>query len=209
MSANAVLPLVIRGNTPLYPDTIHAFLVAHQDDRWPGGCRPTYALTLGEIFGMRVCQMASAWTNPNHIRSTRLHGFWLVRCHHSHPFIFRMTYRYCYESLTQTPSFFVTVDLPYAHESSPNIYVSIRANMSWLDLLRADENDHMTFNALINADCDDVPDIHFNIQLYNRLITGHPFSDRVTVILDSESDSDAENDDAENERASIVGTIDV
>ena len=36
---------------------------------------------------------------------------------------------------------------------------------------------------------------------------GSPFIDRVTVIPDSESDSDAENNDAENERAITVGPI--
>ena len=67
--------------------------------------------------------------------------------------------------------------------------------MLWIDLLHADEDDHMVFNALINADCDDVPDSQFNIQLYNRLITANLDTDRVTVI----SDSDAEDTDAENE----------
>ena len=39
----------------------------------------------------------------------------------------------------------------------------------------------------------------------NERCLGSPFIDRVTVIPDSESDSDAENNDAENERAITVG----
>ena len=40
----------------------------------------------------------------------------------------------------------------------------------------------------------------------NERCPGSPFIDRVTVIPDSESDSDAENNDAENERAITVGS---
>ena len=120
-----------------------------------------------------------------------------------------MEYRYCYDELAQTPSYWVTVDLSDWHPDSPNIYVNDRANMLWLDILRAREYDHIVFNALINADSGGLRDSVYNTRLYNRLIIGSPCIDRVTVSPDSESDSDAENNGAENERASIVRTIDV
>ena len=194
MSVNAVFSLVIRGHTPLYPETIHAFLVAHKDDEWRSGRRPTYALTLCKIFQtVHVCHMASTCDDLNRIRSTGLHGSWLISCHCDDTFIFRMTYRYCCDSLAQTRS--VTVDLTYRHADSPNIYVNNHANMLWLDLLYADDEDHVVFNVLIDADKDYLPDIKFNFQMYNRLITANPDTDWVTVI----SDSDAEDIDAENE----------
>ena len=104
-----------------------------------------------------------------------------------------MKYRYSYDSLAETRS--VTVDLIYRHAGSPNIYVNNHANMLWLDLLYADDEDHVVFNALIDADKDYLPDIKFNFQLYNRLITANPDTDRVTVI----SVSDAEDIDAEDD----------
>ena len=67
--------------------------------------------------------------------------------------------------------------------------------MLWLDLLYADDEDHVVFNALIDADKDYLPDSKFNFQLYNRLITANPDTDRVAVI----SVSDAEDIDAEND----------
>ena len=104
-----------------------------------------------------------------------------------------MKYRYSYDSLVETRS--VTVDQIYMHADSPNIYVNNHATMLWLDLLYADDEDHVVFNVLIDADKDYLPDIKFNFQMYNRLITANPDTDRVTVI----SDSDAEDIDAENE----------
>ena len=81
--------------------------------------------------------MASTWYDSNLIRSTELHGNWLIRCDRDHAFMFRMRYRYCHVSLAQTASCWVTVDLNYIHPRSPNIYVNNHANMLRLDLLRA------------------------------------------------------------------------
>ena len=67
--------------------------------------------------------------------------------------------------------------------------------MLWLDFLYADDEDHVVFNALIDADKDYLPDIKFNFQLYNRLITANADTDTVTVIFDF----DAEDIGAENE----------
>ena len=153
--------------------------------------------------------MASTWDDPNRIRRTRLHGIWFIPEHPDHAFIFRMEYKYFYDAQAQTPNRMVRVDLTDRHRDSPNIYVNHRRNMLWLDLLHAGAEDHNLFNKLFNADSGGVPNIDFNNTLYNTLITPNPFSDRVTVIPDSESDSDAGNNGAENERASIVGTIDV
>merc|ERR1711963_1289861 len=115
--------------------------------------------------------MASMWGDLNRIRITGLHGSWLISCHRDDAFIFRMKYRYSYDSLVETRS--VTVDLTYRHADSPNIYVNNHANMLWLDLLYADDEDHVVFYAIIDADKDYLLDIKFNFQLCNRLITAN------------------------------------
>ena len=96
-----------------------------------------------------------------------------------------MEYRYLYNRNANTPAFMVTVEVLYAHISSPNVYVNDKGNMLLLDIRHADEDDHMVFNGLINADTNDMPDRDFNIALYNWLITA--------------TDDDAEDTDAENE----------
>ena len=76
----------------------------------------------------------STWDDPNRITSTRLHGIWFIREHRDDAFIWKIEYRYCYDELAQTPSYWVTVYLTDRHPDSPNIYVNDRANMLWLDI---------------------------------------------------------------------------
>ena len=145
----------------------HGFLVAHRDETFPSGWRPTYSLTLVCKENMHLCHMASTWREPDVIRSTALHGFWWARCHPLQTFELRCAYRYC-DDFGASPAFVVDVEMR-RHPDSENVYIDQSGKRLFLDIFEASPEDNFVFNALIDA-----PEVYddgqYNMILYQRLI---------------------------------------